>query len=264
MAEAFSQSLWAPLLIGLATGLLSGTFGVGGGIVATPLLRLCLGLSPQVAVGTTLAVILPTSLTGVINYYRKNFVDTRLALRLALPSALAGYVGARLTDAVSGSFLMVAFALLIALAGFDLLTGFSEKLKKKAAGETYESPHWSKVLPVGFLAGFLSGFFGVGGGFVMIPIFIAYFSMPLKLALGTSLLTVAFIAVPGILTHFMLNHVRLDLTLLLVSGAVPGSYLGSRLAIIIKDNLLRKAFAFIMLLIAGQMVVSEIPKLGTH
>lgn len=270
--------LLASCLIGLGTGLMAGTFGVGGGIVATPLLKVFMGFSAQVAIGTTLALILPTSLTGAINYYRQNLIDYKLALKLALPSVLAATGGAALTGSVSAKQLMLSFSGLIILAALDLLFGYSDGLKarraKKAVSltnessqaesesridrEIYISPTLSRALPVGLLAGFLSGFFGVGGGFIMIPIFLALFNMPLKMALGTSLLTVSLISIPGIITHAWLGHVRFDTVAMLVCGAVPGSYLGSKIAIMVKDKLLKKGFGLLMLLMAGQMIYSEL------
>lgn len=274
--------LLASCLIGLGTGLMAGTFGVGGGIVATPLLKVFMGFSAQVAIGTTLALILPTSLTGAINYYRQNLIDYKLALKLALPSVLAATGGAALTGSVSAKQLMLSFSGLIILAALDLLFGYSDGLKARRAkkavsltnessqaesesrsdsssdSEIYISPTLSRALPVGLLAGFLSGFFGVGGGFIMIPIFLALFNMPLKMALGTSLLTVSLISIPGIITHAWLGHVRFDTVAMLVCGAVPGSYLGSKIAIMVKDKLLKKGFGLLMLFMAGQMIYSEL------
>lgn len=278
--------LLASCLIGLGTGLMAGTFGVGGGIVATPLLKVFMGFSAQVAIGTTLALILPTSLTGAINYYRQNLIDYKLALKLALPSVLAATGGAALTGSVSAKLLMLSFSGLIILAALDLLFGYSDGLKARRAkkaisltnessqaesesrsdsssesrsdSEIYISPTLSRALPVGLLAGFLSGFFGVGGGFIMIPIFLALFNMPLKMALGTSLLTVSLISIPGIITHAWLGHVRFDTVAMLVCGAVPGSYLGSKIAIMVKDKLLKKGFGLLMLFMAGQMIYSEL------
>ncbi|MCA0312969.1 MAG: sulfite exporter TauE/SafE family protein [Candidatus Melainabacteria bacterium] len=270
--------LLASCLIGLGTGLMAGTFGVGGGIVATPLLKVFMGFSAQVAIGTTLALILPTSLTGAINYYRQNLIDYKLALKLALPSVLAATGGAALTGSVSAKLLMLSFSGLIILAALDLLFGYSDGLKAKRAkksvsltneispadsesksdSEIYISPTLSRALPVGLLAGFLSGFFGVGGGFIMIPIFLALFNMPLKMALGTSLLTVSLISIPGIITHAWLGHVRFDTVAMLVCGAVPGSFLGSKIAIMVKDKLLKKGFGLLMLFMAGQMIYSEL------
>ena len=173
-----SQDIGA-LLIGIATGLMAGVFGVGGGIVATPLLRLLLGLTAHEAIGTTLAIIVPTSLAGSINYYRQKLVDFKMVRWLVGPAILTSYLGVQTTALVNGQHLMIYFALLVVLAALDMLTGFSHKLKDKKKQEEgsyeYVAPGVAQILPVGLLAGFLSGFFGVGGGFIMIPIFISLF-----------------------------------------------------------------------------------------
>ncbi len=255
-----SQDIGA-LLIGIATGLMAGVFGVGGGIVATPLLRLLLGLTAHEAIGTTLAIIVPTSLAGSINYYRQKLVDFKMVRWLVGPAILTSYLGVQTTALVNGQHLMIYFALLVVLAALDMLTGFSHKLKdkKKQAEGAYEyvAPSGTKILPVGLLAGFLSGFFGVGGGFIMIPIFISLFNMPVKMALGTSLVCIAIISVPGTIAHFYLDHVRFTYVLMLVLGAVPASMLGSKLAIMIKDNWLRRGFGTVMLIMAATIVYRE-------
>lgn len=248
----------APVAIGLATGLLSGTFGVGGGIVATPLLRLFLGMTAHEAVGTTLSIIFPTSLSGTYNYSRQGLVDGKFVKLLIGPAIIATYIGAQLTTFVQGQALMLSFAGLIFLAGLDLVSGYSDNLKKKSAEQSeYQTPPFKQAIPVGLAAGILSGFFGVGGGFIMIPIFLAMFSMPVKMALGTSLLAVACIAIPGTLTHLYLNHVRFEVALPMVLGAIPGSILGSKIALKTKDSSLKKAFGYIMLVMATTMTLSE-------
>lgn len=248
----------APVFIGLATGLLSGTFGVGGGIVATPLLRLCLGMSAHEAIGTTLSIIFPTSLSGTYNYYKLGLVDVKFVRLLIIPAVLATFIGAQLTTVVQGQALMLSFAGLILLAGSDLVSGYSDGLKKKNEDKVqYQTPDLKHAIPVGLAAGLLSGFFGVGGGFIMIPMFLALFSMPVKMALGTSLLAVACIAIPGTLTHLYLDHVRFAVALPMVLGAIPGSILGSKIALKTKDSSLKKAFGYIMLAMATTMILSE-------
>lgn len=255
-----SQDIGA-LLIGVATGLMAGVFGVGGGIVATPLLRLLLGLSAHEAIGTTLAIIVPTSLAGSFNYYRQNLVDFKIVRWLVLPAILTSYLGVQTTALVKGQHLMIYFALLVILAALDMLTGFSNKLKDKKKQESssadYLAPGSWQIVPVGLLAGFLSGFFGVGGGFIMIPIFISLFNMPVKMALGTSLVCIAIISVPGTIAHFYLDHVRFAYVFMLVLGAVPASIIGSKLAIMIKDNWLRRGFGLVMLIMALTIVYRE-------
>lgn len=269
------------LAIGLLTGLLSGTFGVGGGIVCTPMLRLIMHLDAHMAIGTTLALIVPTSVAGAVNYVKEKLVDLNMVKLLVLPAIIGTLIGAALTLQVQGRTLMLLFAALITLAAVDLLSGFSNKLKQQAAtkaeleldqvvqpdlaqsdlvqaGAISKKLSWLKVFPVGLLTGLLAGFFGVGGGFILIPILLAVYGMSAKSAFGTSLLVVACLSVPGTIAHSINHHVQFLLVLVMVLGAVPGSMIGSKLALRLKDSLLKRAFGAIMLAMAAFMVYKEL------
>jgi uncharacterized membrane protein YfcA len=275
----FSFSLlevFQALSIGLLTGLLSGTFGVGGGIVCTPMLRLIMHLDAHMAIGTTLALIVPTSVAGAINYVKEKLVDLNMVKLLVLPAIIGTLIGAELTMQVQGRTLMLLFAALITLAAIDLLSGFSNKLKQKAAAKVEldqtkvlqavldpaevvpKKLGWFNVFPVGLLTGLLAGFFGVGGGFILIPILLAVYGMSAKSAFGTSLLVVACLSVPGTIAHSINHHVQFLLVLVMVLGAVPGSMIGSKLALRLKDSLLKRAFGAIMLAMAAFMVYKEL------
>ncbi len=263
LSVAFTPSNIAlALLIGVLTGLLSGTFGVGGGIVCTPMLRLFLHLDPHIAVGTTLALIVPTSMAGSINYIKEKLVNFSMVKALVVPGVFGIVLGAHLTTYVHGQILMICFSALIALAGLDLLSGYSQKLKseKTTNAPTQEtiSVVWWRVVPVGLLTGLMAGFFGVGGGFILIPILLSAFNMSVKAAFGTSLLVVTCLSIPGTVSHSVYGHVQLLLVLVMVCGAVPGSMIGSKLAIKLKDSSLRSAFGAIMLLMATFMAYKEL------
>jgi uncharacterized membrane protein YfcA len=269
------------LAIGLLTGLLSGTFGIGGGIVCTPMLRLIMHLDAHMAIGTTLALIVPTSVAGAVNYVKEKLVDLNMVKLLVLPAIIGTLIGAALTLQVQGRTLMLLFAALITLAAVDLLSGFSNKLKQQAAtkaelkepdlaqsdlaqsdlvqaGAISKKLSWLNVFPVGLLTGLLAGFFGVGGGFILIPILLAVYGMSAKSAFGTSLLVVACLSVPGTIAHSINHHVQFLLVLVMVLGAVPGSMIGSKLALRLKDSMLKRAFGAIMLAMAAFMVYKEL------
>jgi uncharacterized membrane protein YfcA len=251
------------VIIGLLTGLMSGLFGVGGGIVCTPLLRLLMHVSPHTAVGTTLALIVPTAVSGSINYVKEKLVDWQMVRGLVIPAVVGTLSGAHLTALVHGQVLMLLFSLLIAVSGIDLICGFSQKIKDRAHAQGQPGlgaagqRHWTNIVGVGLLTGFMAGFFGVGGGFILIPILLAFYKMPVKAAFGTSLVMVASVSIPGTISHFCHDHVRLRLVLNMILGAVPGSLIGSKLALAAKDNNLKRGFGFVMLFMALAMALKE-------
>lgn len=260
------QHIFEILGIGFLTGLLSGTFGIGGGVVCTPLLRLLLGMPAHVAVGTTIAIIIPTSITGAYNYFKKGLVDWRLALILGVPAMVGVCLGACATSLISGNALMISFACLVTFVGLDLTFGILEKLtehlhskqtNEKEDAEAKVKPDKLKLVVLGLLTGCMAGFFGIGGGFVLIPALVYLAKMQLKEAFGTSLCVVALLSLPGTVTHTILGHVDFWLMLVMMVATVPASLLGSAVALKIKDSVLKKAFGIVMLIVAVTMFFKE-------
>jgi uncharacterized membrane protein YfcA len=251
-------------LIGLVTGILSGAFGVGGGIFCTPVIRLLLNVSPHVAVGTTMALIIPTAIVGAANYIKQKQIDLRLAKLLA-PSAVVGTViGAIGTHYVQPVVLMILFAVFAGIAGLDLALGIGAALTKARRQNEAEDYEVAPVVPthvaigIGFWAGFLAGFFGVGGGFILVPCLLYTFNISVKAAFGTSLLVIAAVSIPGTLTHATQGHMDFHLALLMTAGAVPGAWLGSLLSLRLKDSFLRRAFGVVMLLMSVMLALKEL------
>lgn len=260
------------LVIGLLTGLMSGCFGVGGGIICTPLVRIFLHVDPHVAVGTTMALIIPTSIAGAYNYWKTKQVDRAMSAKLAPMAVLGTISGAALTQWVEGQVLMLLFALLVCIAGIDLSFSIGENIKKKREHEARSTDILPKdetdtsMVPstgfgpylVGLAAGLFAGFFGVGGGFLMVPCLLYFFRFGVKTAFGTSLIVIAIISIPGTLSHFALKHVNLLLAALMIAGSIPGSLMGSALALKLKDSFLRKGFGVIMLIMSVVLALREL------
>lgn len=258
------QHIFEIIFIGFCTGLLSGAFGIGGGVVCTPLLRLFLGLSAHVAIGTTIAIIIPTSCTGAVNYFKKGLVDLKIALAIGIPAMLGVCFGAYATNLISGNALMISFACLVTFVGLDLTFGLLEKLTNKAKSEPdseskpdSNKPSRIKLALLGITTGLMAGFFGIGGGFILIPALVYLAKMSLKEAFGTSLCVVSIVSIPGTIAHAILGHVDYWLMLVMMFSTIPASFLGSAIALRTKDSVLKKAFGMIMLLVAITMFFKE-------
>ena len=243
--------LLSAVAIGFATGLTSGAFGVGGGLLSTPLLRHLLGASAHVALGTTLALIVPTAIAGALNYLRRNLVAWQLARACAPPAVLGTILGSLATMFVHGQILMLLVAALIAFTGFDFISGFGQRFRPAAAPDTGALPAMTALdcrnaRLVGLAAGFLSGFLGLGGGILMVPCFCYLFRTSIKVAFGTSLLLVALVSIPGTVVHALAGHVNAIMALCMILGSLPGAWLGSSIALRLKESWLRKAFGVLL------------------
>lgn len=257
----------ASAAIGLVSGALSGAFGIGGGIVTTPAIRLLMGAPALIAVGTPLPVIIPGALTGAVSYARAGLADVRSGVILGLAGAPFSIAGAWLATRLGGTVVLVGTAALIIWAAGDmLLQAYSAETSRQpdspAADEGAARGHsltrtWLLV-GVGALAGLYSGFLGLGGGFIIVPILTRTLRFPIKLAVGTSLVTVSLLAIPGTLTHAALGNVDWTIAAGLVIGVVPGALIGSRMAIRAADRHVRIAFALLLVVVAVWLGVHEL------
>ncbi|MEX2275565.1 MAG: sulfite exporter TauE/SafE family protein [Actinomycetota bacterium] len=246
----------AEIVLGIATGLvagvLSGLFGVGGGIVTTPALTSLLDRSPIVAVATPLPVILPTALVGAYTYHRAGQLDLHAAAWISLPGALASAGGALLAEAVDGRVLLVVTGLLLVWQALVVARG-------RPAAEGAERPDVSRwtYAGIGVLAGFVSGLLGVGGGIIIVPLLAGALGMPLKRALGTSLAAIVALVIPGTLVHAILDNIDWSIVLVLTIGSVIGALLGARIALGAKERTLRIAVATFLGLVGATYAITE-------
>ena len=239
--------------VGAAAGVLSGLFGVGGGVVTTPAVNVLLGGTAIQAVATPLPVIFPTSLVGAYTYARAGEASFRAARWAAGPGILGAVAGAYLTDLVNAHLLLAATAVLIAWTAVRVILG-RRSTRPWRIGAT---PGW-KYAAVGLAAGLVSGLLGVGGGIVMVPAFTVWIGMPLKRALGTSLIVISALVVPGTAVHWALGHIDWTIFLVLTLGVVPGAMLGARLAIRARERTLRMLVGVFLLAIAVLYGIDEV------
>ncbi len=232
------------ILAGVAAGAFSGALGLGGALLATPLLRF-LGVPPYLALGTTVPAMLPTTLTGAWTYHRQGLVDTRSVARTGASAGVGAVAGALLTRQVNGHVLMFMTAGLLFFLALRSLPGREEP-------EVAPSPRRSTgpLLALGLAAGFFAGLLGIGGGFLLVPAFIRLLRFPTKLALGTSLAVIAWIAIPNLVAQELVGNVNWKVALLLAIGMVPGARVGALLAIRSPERRLRGVVALVVVVLA--------------
>jgi uncharacterized membrane protein YfcA len=248
------------VLLGVAIGLFSGLFGVGGSSISTPLLRIVLGTAPFIALGSPLPVALPTALSGSIVYRREGLINERaVAWTIAggLPTVVAGSL---LTSQISAHWLMYLVAVSVMFAGIQM---YRSRPMAQIDGQVPVDPRWVRpsaplLASSAAIVGFLSGLLANGGGFLLVPIFVLLFGARLREAAATSLPCVAAMAVPGTITHALLGHVDWLLALELSAGVVPATYLGARASIWLRNVRLRKPFAIFMAVFGVYFFVREL------
>ncbi len=250
------------LAIGFVSGVLSGMFGIGGGVVTTPALRLILGAPALIAVGTPLPVIIPSAITGAISYTRRGLADVRTGVTVGLVGSGFAVAGALLATRAGGRVVLMATAVLIVYMAADmLLQTIRPPATAKAAPPERGANIWGLAL-LGAVTGLYSGFLGLGGGFVLVPMLSRWFGFPVKRAIGTSLVAVGLLAIPGTISHYLLGNVDVHAALLLIVGVVPGALVGARITFGASDRAIRLGFAALLLVVGVTLAASELGWLG--
>ncbi len=258
--------------VGCGVGFLAGLFGVGGGFIMVPVLLFSyehLGFSHSVlthmAIGTSLFVVLFASLSSAYQHSRQKNVDWRAVLILGLSSAVTAYITARIAAGLSGKSLQIAFAIIVGMAAFRMLTETEKMAEKKI--DTHSRPSPYSLGGVGLCAGVVSALAGIGGGVFTIPMMYYFLRMPLKIAIGTSsaaIFITAFFSVIGYMISGMgrsgladwnLGFVDLQRGLALAIGTVFLAKTGARASFKMNPHRLRKLFALFVILIAIYIIL---------
>jgi len=233
------------LLIGLAAGVLSGVFGVGGGIAMTPGIQVLLGTAPITAVATPLPVIIPTAFTGALRYRSAGEFDRMGTKWMAVAGFFTAIGGALLTKVIEPHILLLVTAVLLAWQSVSVLRG--ARATDPSRPKSYRAATPGAFAAIGAVAGLVSGLLGLGGGLIMVPLMVSWLGVPLKRALGTSLAAMLAMVIPGTVVHAVLGHVDWLLALVLSVGAVPGARIGADLALGSRERTLRLAVGSFLL-----------------
>ncbi len=243
--------------IGLITGILSGLFGVGGGFILVPLLVFA-GVPIHLATGTSLAYVTCTSMAGAYTHFNNHNIHLRTATFLIIFASLTLItVGIDINRALDAEQMKRAFAfLLIATAIYFFLNrsnDYRDEINSTSPQDFRVRNHWITQLVLGSVIGLLSGVFGVGGGFLLVPALVLIVKMPIKLAVGTSLFVIIFSSVIGTLTHAFCGNINLFVLLPLIPGGIVGAFFGANIVRRISAPYLQNAFIGLLVLAALYM-----------
>jgi uncharacterized membrane protein YfcA len=220
-----------PLLAGIPIGLAIGLVGGGGSILAVPLLVYVVGVaSPHAALGTAAVAVALNAAAGVATHTRAGNIKWPCAAVFAFAGVMGAALGAQVGKMVEGSHLLAAFGALMIVVGALLLKPRTTPPKPDVRLTRDTAPHLlPRLLPIGFGVGLLAGFFGIGGGFLIVPGLVLATAMPIGVAIGTSLVIVVALGATTAISYAWSGHVDWQLTALLVFGGAIGSTIGMRI-----------------------------------
>lgn len=269
----------APALAGVFVGVMSGLLGVGGGTIMVPIFRLAFGMSPLASTATSLFAIIPTSISGVVAHARAKTCVPKLGLALGVGGAVMSPMGVWLAS-VSPGWLVICVAAIV--IGFSAFKMFKKAVKcaptpraGRAGGNVQAAS--AKAVPdqpvlsrkqylqgacIGLIAGLASGYVGVGGGFIMVPLMLAVLGIPMSLAPGTSLIAIMILAIPGVIEQGLLGNIEYLAGIAIVVGSIPGALVGARLVRMVPERQLRFIFGGFLLVAAVMLMLNEFGILG--
>ncbi len=259
------------ILFGCVVGFSLGLTGGGGGVFAVPLLVYGLTVAPREAIGISLASVGGTALFGAVPRMVRGEVELRTGMLIAVAGMLGAPVGSYLATLIAERLLLLLFAVLMLVVAQGMWSKACNPEMPSGGCQTESQPGLDRsacqrdvdgklrltsrcarlLVMVGLITGVLSGMFGVGGGFVIVPALVIFSGMAIHQAVGTSLFVVVLVSISGVTSHLFAGHpLSLETTLPFMMGGFAGMWLGSLVAKRLQGPTLQKTFSIAVVLVA--------------
>jgi len=257
-----ATTILLPLLAGVPIGLAIGLIGGGGSILAVPLLVYVVGVSsPHAAIGTAAIAVALNSAAGLAAHARAGNIKWPCAIVFAVAGVTGATLGAEAGKMLDGVHLLAAFGILMIVVGAALLRRRRTppqpdvRLSRDTAAQLLP-----RLIPIGLGVGLLAGFFGIGGGFLIVPGLMLATAMPLSTAIGTSLVIVTALGATTAASYAWSGLVDWPLSALLVAGGAIGSTIGMRIGrrLAERKRTLEIGFACVVMAVGAFVVVNAL------
>lgn len=246
------EELWL-IPLGFAAGLLGSIIGLGGGIIIVPVLTF-FGFSPALAASNSIFAVFSNAIASSISYAKQRRIEYSIGLKLGLLSIPGTVVGALISSEITPSLFKILFAIILISASVYIFS------KRKIEPKKYNISKQIMILAIGasFVAGIMSGLFGVGGGIIFVPLMVIAMGLSMKNAAPTSQFILLFASGSALVTHTLLGHPDFYQALLLATGAFVGGLVGARLSLEIKENSLKILISIVMVAAAVKMFIDSL------
>ena len=237
------------MAVGLGAGLLSGLFGVGGGILVVPALVMLLHIDQRVANGTSLGAVLPISISSLFTYWSQSNVDWWLAFWLALGALGGAVLGTRWIHVLPRHILGYMFSAVLIITAIRLF------IPMTATGrDAIDAIAAIILVTIGFATGVLAGLLGIGGGVVMVPAMVVFFSEPSVIAKGTSVAVIIPTSIMGTWRNWKAHNIDMKVAAIVGVSGVLSAVLGGLIADHLSEGLSNVLFASLILVVAARMI----------
>ena len=244
--------------LGAGLGFAGGLLGIGGGLIAIPVLAWLYGMDQHLAQGTALVMIVPNVLIGFFRYHQKHRIDLRAVAAISVFSMVAAYVAGRLASGIDSGVLRIAFALFLIALALYFGSGVLRRARGGAEAQALAPRQMTRsALPLlGIASGAMSGIFTIGGGLVVVPALVSLFRMEQTRAQGTALALVVPSSAIALFAYAQGQHVAWDVGVPMAIGGIATVSAGVALAYRFPAARLRLLFCAVLLVTAGAMLVT--------
>jgi len=246
------EELWF-IPLGFVAGLLGSIIGLGGGIIIVPVLTF-FGFPPTLTASNSIFAVFSNAVASSISYAKQKKIEYSIGLKLGLLSIPGTVIGAYISADITPSLFKILFGLILISASIYIFS------KRKIEPKSHNISKQIMILAIGasFLAGIISGLFGVGGGIVFVPMMVIAMGLSMKNAAPTSQFILLFASASALITHTLLGHPDFYQALLLSSGAFVGGLVGARLSLEIKENVLKILISIVMIAAAVKLFIDSL------
>jgi uncharacterized membrane protein YfcA len=266
------ENALALVLLGIVAGVMSGMFGIGGGVIIVPALTIIMAYQLESALGTSLAVLIwPVAIFAVIAYYRARLINLRGAVLIGLGLVIATLLGAQLALNLPRDILQRLYGLFLVYIGWRFAEPrkwLAEARRQRAASATNsgapagdpepgqaEEQGWPALLGIGLVAGIASGLFGIGGGVIIVPMLVGLLHYDQKRAVGTSLAALLPpVGIGGIITYYQAGYIHIATALTIAAGLVGGAFFGARIALGLPSKTVKRLYGVFLLVISLRFI----------
>ncbi len=231
-------------LIGLSLGIMGG----GGSILTVPIFVYVLGFDPKVAIAMSLPVVGATSLIGAVSHWKDGNVRLKIAALFGVIAMAGAYAGARLSIFLSGSFQLVLLAVVMLLAAVSMFRSARRDSHRAVDAVPERRVGLGLLVPVALGVGVLTGLVGIGGGFLVVPALVLMARVPMKQAVGTSLLVIAMNSLSGSLGYIGQFTMPWGFMFAFTAVAAAGILAGTRIVRFVPQAALKRGFAVFLVL----------------
>jgi uncharacterized membrane protein YfcA len=242
------------LLLGCAMGTLGGIFGIGGGLIALPILILVFGVDQQLAQGTVLMMVVPNVLLALWRYNQRNRIEVKHVIPLAISGAVFGWMGSIIAVDLDPNAMSIGFAVFMLILA---VYSFIQMYIPKPTGTGNLKYGWPALTALGSSSGILGGFFGLGGSVLATPILATVFGASQVVAQSLSLALAAPTTIATMTAYALHGHVDWRIGLPLSIGGLLSVSWGVGVAYRLPERLLRTLFCLFLVLCAGLLMLKH-------